>query len=167
VTSLTWLLLEPQSPHSRKPALSVIPELRLRQIPDPPNFANSHLSWNEQQIHEQKPNSAIFFHVLLEGQRDVCDSSVFLHECRLLAKQSFPLRRWLMNLFTNSATLTFRGCKVFDQFPNTNFSVNHRQLAMQPKSERLGYWLLRVVQQQWEVLFPFLKGSITSGVLLE
>jgi hypothetical protein len=34
VKSLTWLLLEPRSPHSRKPALSVIPELRLRQIPE-------------------------------------------------------------------------------------------------------------------------------------
>jgi hypothetical protein len=34
VTSLTWLLLEPRSPHSRKPALSMIPELRLRQTPE-------------------------------------------------------------------------------------------------------------------------------------
>jgi hypothetical protein len=33
-------------------------------------------------------------------------------------KQNFPPRGTFMNIFTNSATSTFRGWKIFAQFPN-------------------------------------------------
>jgi hypothetical protein len=160
VTSLTWLLLESRSSHSRKPPLSVIPELRLRQIPEPRRFLILRTS-PVPLIRKRTTNSrteaqfGYHFRVLLEDQWDVRDSLVFLHECFLLTEKSTPLRRWLTNFFINSANPTFRECKVFVQFPTHDeqeHAHRHRHLILLSRLLLLSQWQWRtccVVVVEW------------------
>jgi hypothetical protein len=130
-TSLTWPLPDIRSSYSWKPPPIMVPKSRPHQIPELRRFL---ISWTSPvskhpEINNRLTTGAKFgycFHVLFEGQRDAWNSSGFLHECFLLTKQNLPFWKWLTNLFTNSATPTFRGCKVFAQFPNSVLATPHQ-----------------------------------------
>jgi hypothetical protein len=144
VTSLTWLLLDPRCSYSCKLPLSVIPELRLRQIPELRRFL---IPWTspvstypemDSRFVNRSLIQLLFSRIIRKSTKSAWDSSGFLHECSLLAKQSFPPRRWL----TNSANPTFRGCKVFAQFPNRGLIQRSWIYAVTTPPEIIPYYHL-------------------------
>jgi hypothetical protein len=83
------------------------------------DFADSNHSEIDNRFANRSQLRLLFSHIIRRLAWCRC-SSEFPHECRLPAKQNTLLRRRHMNLSTNLADPTFRGCKVFAQFPNTS-----------------------------------------------
>jgi hypothetical protein len=84
-----------------------------------PEFARFQSSWNRQQTCDPRSIRQLF-HTMLEDQRIVCKTNrthLWMSPCH---ESDFLSWGTFTNIFTNSATPTFWGWKLFPQFPNTS-----------------------------------------------
>jgi hypothetical protein len=134
VTSLTWLLPDLRTSYSRKSLLDVTSETRIHQIPDPHRFRNFADFWSQNFAGSWFQDFIDFSHPEIDNRfanRSQLRPLLFTFYQKVSATQDVhqeffmnvaPSRNWTFRPEDDSRILanpTFRGCKVFAQFPNT------------------------------------------------